>query len=115
MGRYPSGFGRFLGALDFHLGSPVEVAIVWPEGSAPADREPLVGEVFRRYLPNRVVTGTVEGAGADLPLLAHKRAFGRPTAYVCERYACQAPTTDPAELARQLDGRGGRPAPTPAR
>ena len=30
MGRYPSGFGRFLAALDFHLGSPVEVAVVWP-------------------------------------------------------------------------------------
>jgi uncharacterized protein YyaL (SSP411 family) len=115
MGRYPSGFGRFLGALDFHLGSPVEVALVWAPGSTPADRERLIGEVFRRYLPNRVVTGAIEGAGGDLPLLAGKRAFGgRPTAYVCERYACQAPTTDPAELGSQLDGRGGRPAPTPA-
>jgi uncharacterized protein YyaL (SSP411 family) len=116
MGRYPSGFGRFLGALDFHLGSPVEVAVVWAQDSAPADREPLVGEVFRRYLPNRVVTGAVEGAGGDLPLLAGKRAFGgRPTAYVCERYACQAPTTEAATLGGQLDGRGGRPAPGPAR
>jgi uncharacterized protein len=115
MGHYPSGFGRFLGALDFHLGSPVEVAIVWPGDSAPADLEPLLGEVFRRYLPNRVVTGAVEGAGGDLPLLAGKRARGRPTAYVCEQYACQAPTTEPAELGSQLDGRGGRPAPAPAR
>ena len=91
------------------------MAILWPEGSAPADREPLLGEVFRRYLPNRVVTGAVEGAGGDLPLLAGKRARGRPTAYVCEQYACQAPTTEPAELGSQLDGRGGRPAPAPAR
>ncbi len=115
MGRYPSGFGRFLAALDFHLGSPVEVALVWPPGG-PDDRlAPLLAEVFGRYLPNRVLTGGVEGAGGDLPLLAGKRARGRPTAYVCERYACQAPTTEPADLGSQLDGRGGRPAPAPAR
>ena len=119
MGRYPSGFGRFLAALDFHLGSPVEVAVVWPGDGAPAERSrsgPLLAEVFRRYLPNRVVTGGAEGTGGDLPLLAGKRArAGRPTAYVCERYACQAPTTEPAELGGQLDGRGGRPPRSPAR
>ena len=101
--RYPSGFGRFLAALDFHLGSPVEVAIVWPPEGLAADRAPLLNEVFRRYLPNRVLTGGPEGVGADLPLLAYKRARGRPTAYVCEGYACQAPTTDPAELGAELD------------
>src|SRR5262249_5094823 len=30
MGRHPSGFGRYLGALDFHLGPTAEVAFVWP-------------------------------------------------------------------------------------
>jgi uncharacterized protein YyaL (SSP411 family) len=111
MGRYPSGFGRFLAALDFHLGSPVEVALVWPP-DGPGDRlAPLLAEVFGRYLPNRVLTGGAEGSGGDLPLMAHKRARGRPTAYVCEGYACQAPTTEPADLGSQLDARGGRPAP----
>ena len=27
---------------------------------------------------------------------------GRPTAYVCENYACQLPVTDAAALAQQL-------------
>ena len=116
MGRYPSGFGRFLAALDFHIGSPVEVAVVWAGDGPPAELAPLLAEVFRRYLPNRVLTGGVEGSGGELPLLAGKRArAGRPTAYVCERYACQAPTTEPGELGGQLDGRGGRPAPVPVR
>jgi uncharacterized protein YyaL (SSP411 family) len=93
---------------------------VWAGDGHPAERErllaPLLAEVFRRYLPNRVLTGGVEGSGGDLPLLAGKRArAGRPTAYVCERYACQAPTTEPAELGGQLDGRGGRPAPAAVR
>jgi uncharacterized protein YyaL (SSP411 family) len=65
--------------------------------------------------PNRVLTGGAEGSGGDLPLLAGKGARGRPTAYVCEGYACQAPTTEPAISGSQLDGRGGRPAPTPVR
>jgi hypothetical protein len=118
MARYPSGFGRFLGALDFHLGSPVEVAVVWPAGAPAAGRQPLLDQVFRRYLPNRVLTGGVEGSGGDLPLLAGKGArAGQPTAYVCEGYACQAPTADPGELGDQLDRRGGRPfsAAPPAR
>jgi uncharacterized protein YyaL (SSP411 family) len=31
------------------------------------------------------------------------------TAYLCEGFVCQAPTTDPAELARQLDAFSARP------
>jgi uncharacterized protein len=107
MQRYPSGFGRFLSALDFHLGPPVEVALVWPAG-ASGGADQLLREVFSRYLPTRVVAGAPEGGAADLALLAGKTAqAGQPTAYVCERYACQAPTTDPAELGRQLDRRAG--------
>jgi hypothetical protein len=119
LSRYPSGFGRFLAALDFHLGPAVELAVVWPRGEAPAGVEasvgPLLGEVFRRYLPNRVLVGAAEGAGEDLPLLAGKGARGRATAYLCERYACQAPTAEAGELGRQLDALGGREAPAAGR
>jgi uncharacterized protein YyaL (SSP411 family) len=31
---------------------------------------------------------------------------GRATAYLCERYACQLPTTSPEQLAAQLDQLG---------
>jgi uncharacterized protein YyaL (SSP411 family) len=109
MGRHPSGFGRFLSALDFHLGSPLEVALVWPDGPGAPDLAPLLRELHSRYLPSRVVAGAPESGVARLALLAGKTARGgRPTAYLCERHACQAPTGDPAELGRQLDGRGRR-------
>jgi len=105
LGRYPSGFGRYLSALDFHLGPVAEVGLVWParDGSSAG---PLVRTVFGRYLPNRVVAGGAAGlAAADLPLLADRRAVGgAPTAYLCRHYVCQAPVTAPEELARQLDG-----------
>ncbi len=107
MSRYPAGFGRYLCALDFHLGPVVEVAVVWPRAGTAEAAAPLLGRIFGRYAPNRVVAGAAEGAtGLDgLPLLARRPAVdGEPTAYVCRRYVCEAPTTDPETLARQLDG-----------
>jgi uncharacterized protein YyaL (SSP411 family) len=105
MARQPTAFGRFLCALDFNLGPVVEVALVAP---AVGGLEPFLGEVFGRYLPNRVVVGAIEGddkAAAGIPLLEARRAVeGKPTAFVCRNYACELPATDRAALARQLDG-----------
>jgi len=105
MARHPSGFGRFLCALDFHLGPRVEVALVAP--ARDGGLEPLAAEVFGRFMPNRVVAGMVAGdapAAAGLPLLESREAVGgRATAYVCRNYACDLPATDRATLARQLD------------
>jgi len=103
LGRHPSGFGRFLCALDFHVGPRIEVALV---GAAGVELQPLVEEVFGRFLPNRVVAGLPGGAadGVALPLLAAREAVGgRATAYVCRNYTCDLPATDRATLARQLD------------
>jgi uncharacterized protein YyaL (SSP411 family) len=104
MARHASGFGRFLCALDFHLGPVVEVALVAP--AALDALAPLVREVFGRYLPARVVTAMMAGdarAAAGIPLLQGRVAVdGKPTAYVCRNYACQMPVTDRDALARQL-------------
>src|SRR5262249_30020793 len=76
LGRHPSGFGGFLCALDFHLGPRVEVALI---GAAGDGLEPLVREVFGRFLPNRVVAGLPRGDSREapgLPLLASREAIG---------------------------------------
>jgi uncharacterized protein YyaL (SSP411 family) len=107
MRRHPSGFGRYLGALDFHLGPVAEIALIWPPGTEPASVASLLDVVFGRYRPNRIVAGAPEGdqAATGLPLLAERPAVGgRPAAYVCRRYVCQLPVTAPPDLARQLDG-----------
>jgi uncharacterized protein len=105
MGRHPSGFGRFLCALDFHLGPKVEVALVTPDRVTGA--EALVAEVFGRFLPNRVVAGMAADdapAAAGIPLLQGRGVVrDQATAYVCRDYACELPATDRATLARQLD------------
>jgi uncharacterized protein YyaL (SSP411 family) len=106
MERVPGAFGRLLAALDFHLSRPREVAIVGDPASP--DTQALIDAVYARYLPNKVVVGRApedEEAPGLVPLLAERKAReGRATAYVCEGYACQNPTTDPEELAGQLGG-----------
>jgi uncharacterized protein YyaL (SSP411 family) len=90
--RAPSAFGHALNALDLHFSPPREIAIVGPPDS----------EVARAALapfdPNAVVAF---GPSDQVPLLAGKELFdGRPTVYVCEAFACQAPVTE----ARALGG-----------
>ena len=105
MGRAPAGTGRWLAALDFYLSTPKEVAVIGPT-SDPATAE-LLRTVNGRYLANRVLVGA-NGEGtasaSGLPLLEGRGMVdGRPTAYVCENYACQLPVTDAEALARQLN------------
>jgi uncharacterized protein YyaL (SSP411 family) len=106
MERLPAAFGRLLAALDFHLSRPREIAIMG-DPWAP-DAQALIDVVYARYLPNKVVAGRAledEEAAGLVPLLAERpMRDGRATAYVCEGYACQNPTTDPEELAGQLAG-----------
>src|SRR5215210_80664 len=104
MEKVPGGFGRLLCALDFSVSEPREVAVVG-DPQAP-DTGALLEKVYSRYLPNKVVAGLSpddDEAGGLIPLLAQRTAReGKATAYVCVHYACQTPTTDPEELARQL-------------
>ena len=106
LGRAPGATGYWLGALDFYVSLPKEIVIVGPS-DASATQE-MLGEVGRRFLPNRVVVGVSDPATPpvkDSPLLEQRgMQDGVPTAYVCENYACQLPVTDAAALARQLDG-----------
>ena len=98
----PSAFARLLTALDFRLGKPVEIALIG-DALSP-DTQALLREVRTRYLPNRLLAQALGEDGAGIPLLRERgRLNGRATAYLCEGFVCQSPTTDPAELGRQLD------------
>ena len=89
--RAPSAFGWALCALDLQLSPPRELAIV---GGPETE---VARAALRDFDPNAVVAF---GPGEDVPLLEGKGFVdGRPAVYVCERFACRAPVTDPAELA----------------
>jgi uncharacterized protein len=105
--RYPSAFGYTLGAIDFYFSKPKEIVVVSPLGAEEGARA-LTGEIWSRYLPNKVVVQAVEGVEEEavelVPLLRERRAEGgRPTAYVCENYSCRLPVSTPEQLAAQLD------------
>ncbi|MBV9210162.1 MAG: thioredoxin domain-containing protein, partial [Acidobacteria bacterium] len=102
--RYPSAFGRALGAMDFYLSTPKEIVVIGE--AVDAQTEALRREVWKRYLPNKVVaqsSGEDSRASEIVPLLKDRTTSdNRPTAYVCEHYTCQRPVTTAEELAEQL-------------
>src|SRR5829696_5205059 len=92
--RAPSAVGHALCALDLHFSPPKEIAIIgnpWDEVARAA---------LAPFEPNAVVAF---GPTEDVPLLEGKTDVdGRAAVYVCERFACRAPVTDPSALATSL-------------
>ncbi|HSD76144.1 MAG TPA: thioredoxin domain-containing protein [Solirubrobacteraceae bacterium] len=93
--RHPTAFGHLLRALDFHLRAVREVALVGPE-----EQRRALEEVYRAELrPRAVLAGGPGGDGGAVPLLRGRTTVdGRAAAYVCERFACRRPVTEPGEL-----------------
>ena len=92
--KHPQAFGHLLQALDFHLSPTREVALAGDDTHA---LERVVRGAFR---PNVVLAG---GEHDGVPLLQDRHPVdGRAAAYVCERFACKAPVTEPEELERLL-------------
>ncbi len=88
--RSPSAFGWLLVALDQHLAPHRELAIVGAPDS------PVARAALAAAAPTDVVAfGPADG----VPLLEGRTTVdGQAAVYVCERFACALPVTDPAEL-----------------
>ena len=104
--NHPQAIGHLLRAIDFHLAPVRELALV----AAPADAdgiEPLAAVARAELRPYLVLAGGTEGD--DVPeLLAGRPAVeGRAAAYLCERFTCRAPVTEPEQLAQALASRSG--------
>ncbi|PBC78056.1 hypothetical protein BX265_2815 [Streptomyces sp. TLI_235] len=98
--RAPRFIGWGLAVAEALLDGPREVAVVGPAG------DPATAELHRTALlataPGAVVA-VGEPGGKEVPLLADRPLLGgRPAAYVCRHFSCDAPTADAAELAERL-------------
>jgi hypothetical protein len=104
MERTPGGHGYMLCALDLFLDPPREVAIAGAPGNAAT--RALLRAVRSAYDPNLVLALADPArpeAAETIPLLEGKAPIGgRPAAFVCRRFACRAPVTDPEALAKEL-------------
>jgi uncharacterized protein YyaL (SSP411 family) len=94
--QHPESFAHLLRALDFHLAPTREVALVGD------DLSELAAVIRRAFRPHLVLAGGSVGT-TEPPLLRDRPLVDdRPTAYVCERFSCQAPVSTPEDLAALL-------------
>jgi uncharacterized protein YyaL (SSP411 family) len=97
--RYPQGFGRILSVLEFYFNPTKEIVLL-------GDSEELKREIWRGFLPNKVVVlaENADNSAEFIPLLQGRTLIdGKPTAYVCENFACQKPVSTTEELREQLN------------
>jgi uncharacterized protein YyaL (SSP411 family) len=99
---HPQAVGHLLRAIDFHVSPVREVALVAPAGGDGVG--PLSDVVRAELRPYVVLAGGPEGSKRPELMLDRHAVDGRAAAYVCERFACQAPVTEPDRLAAALDG-----------
>ncbi|WP_407550188.1 thioredoxin domain-containing protein [Streptomyces sp. Pv4-95] len=101
--RAPRFIGWGLAVGEAALDGPREVAVVGAPGdpaTAALHRAALLGTA-----PGAVVALGEPGSddAGQVPLLMERPLVdGQPAAYVCRRFTCERPTTDPAELAERL-------------
>ncbi len=101
LGRYPTGFGQWLVALDLAVSAAVEIAIV----GDPADptTQALLAAARTGFRPHQVVAVSADPRSSAVELLQARFALGgRATAFVCRDFACRQPVTQPEALAAQL-------------
>ncbi|MBL9152618.1 MAG: thioredoxin domain-containing protein [Verrucomicrobiales bacterium] len=105
LAKAPEAFPLTLCALELLHGPAREIVIVG-EPDAP-DTRALLAELRKPYLPNKVVLLRSAAHADELARLAPYTATqtaleGKATAYVCENFACQLPTADPAKVREML-------------
>jgi uncharacterized protein YyaL (SSP411 family) len=105
----PTGFTALLDGLQFALGDAREVVIAGEEGDETT--EALIEAVRGSYTPFTVTLHRPPGNELEITELApftevQTPVDGEAAAYVCRNFQCDTPTTDPAELRRQITARG---------
>lgn len=103
----PLSYTQFMTAVDFIIGPSYEIVIAGI--SQAEDIKVMVKALRGQFLPNKVVL--FYPADVKLPEITCLAAFtkdligreGKATAYVCQNYACQVPTTDTKEMLQLLN------------
>jgi hypothetical protein len=105
----PHAMPQMLAAVDFSLDKPKQI-IIAGKPNAP-DTRAMLRAVHERFIPNKILLLADHGSGQDylgqyLPFVKSMTMIeGKATAYVCENYACQLPTTQIEVMVRLLEGK----------
>ena len=101
----PTGVPQMLASYLFRLEKPRQVVIAGEPGDPEAVE--MLRTMHSRFLPN-TVSLLVNDRSRELlssynPVVAEMNPInGKPSAYVCENFACQLPTSDPERFAELL-------------
>src|SRR5437867_1549179 len=90
-------------ALELLRRKPREIVVA---GGGREQVHPLVREIHRRFIPNKVLM-VLSNDGGEVekvsPLAEGKKALGgKATAYICQNYTCKKPITETEELKSAL-------------
>ena len=95
MSEQPAGLPQMLVAYQWSIGKPLQVILAGNPDAA--DTQALARSVHRRFLTNVVAAMASDAAPYMVPV------DGRATAYLCENFACQLPTSDMTKFEAMLD------------
>jgi hypothetical protein len=106
LGRAPTAMPQMLCAARALLTEPRQIVIAGKREDAAT--QALLREVYKRYLPNKILLFADGTAGQDW--LGQKLEFlrgvspvhGQSAAYVCEHFVCKLPVTEPEKLRAEL-------------
>ncbi len=103
----PHAMPQMLVAVDFSLDKPKQI-IIAGKPDAP-DTRAMLRAVHERFIPNKILLLADESERQDYlsPFLPFVKSMtmldGKATAYVCENYACQLPTTKTEVMVKLLE------------
>jgi uncharacterized protein YyaL (SSP411 family) len=97
----PAAAGQSLIALDFHLGSVREFAVI--AGRDPTEFRAVLEAIATPFCPHKVVapatTDQAVALAGKIPLLADRPARGgKTTTYICEHFSCREPVVGVSEI-----------------
>jgi uncharacterized protein YyaL (SSP411 family) len=104
--QHPSGYTQFMCALDFALGPTREIVIAGKPDQK--DTKQILQEIGKRFLPRKVLLlhpskdRSIEKIAQFIK--EQLSIEGKATAYICENYACNAPTNDINKIIQLLEG-----------
>ena len=95
----PMAHSHMLSAVDFHLRGSREIIVAGSDANLRSD---MLHEIWRRYIPNKVLALSGKAVEKTIPMVKGK--IGTPVSvYVCENFVCKRPVTKLKELTAMLD------------
>jgi len=98
--QMPQASAALLTAGHFRLKDPLEIVI---SGKNRENLESFNSAVHSRFIPNKIVVGSINGQKSDLPLLEGRQDNRDLTFYFCVNRSCRLPVTELAALNDELD------------